>query len=212
LQKYIKFFLNRTFIIMNKILKHTLFLIFLLSLLSCKNEISRKDLRSIDIDTEIIRFEKELFQVKQDTISMAIKEFGNAINDFFEVYCYYIINIGSINERSFEGYLLDFINDKQNQEVYAEVMDVFSDLSAVEDDFQEAFRRFKYYFPNENIPDVVSYIGGFNYPTFTVADYLGIGLDMYLGVENEYYVRLGLPDYQRKNLYPEKIVSDALYN
>ena len=58
----------------------------------------------------------------------------------------------------------------------------------------------------------MSYVGGFNYPTFTVENYAGIGLDMYLGIENDYYTRLGLSEYQKKNLYPGKLVSDVLYN
>lgn len=197
---------------MIKILKVTLFFIFIFSFSSCKNEISNKDLRKIDVKTNIVRFEQDLFLMNKDTISLAIKEFDKSLNDFFEIFSYYIIDIGNVNERSFEGYLLDFVNDRQNREVYAEVQSVFQNLSSLEEEFDEAFRLFKYYFPNDSIPKLVSYIGGFNYPTFTVGDYLGIGLDMYLGVENEFYARLGLPDYQRKNMYPEKIVSDALYN
>ncbi|MCF8389317.1 MAG: hypothetical protein K9H12_01395 [Bacteroidales bacterium] len=192
------------------LIRLTLYSIFIFS--SCTNEISRKELKKFEVDSKIIRFEEELFHMDQDTLSRAVREFDESLTDFFEIYNYYIINIGNINERSFERYLLDFINDHQNQEVFAEVMRVFPDLSSLEDEFDGAFRLFKYYFPQERVPELVSYIGGFNYPTFTVGDYIGIGLDMYLGIENEFYIRLGLPDYQKKNLYPEKIPSDALYN
>lgn len=197
---------------MNKIFKYILFFLFFLSFLSCKNEIAKKDLRDIDVEIEIVRFEQELFLLNPDTLLKAITGFNTNLTDFFEIFSYYIINIGNINERSFEGNLLDFINDWQNQEVYKEVMKVFPDLSSIEDEFEQAFRLYKYYFPNEDLPKLVSYIGGFNYPTFTVGDFAGIGLDMYLGVESEFYAKLGLPDYQRKNLYPEKLVSDVLYN
>ncbi|MCK4923058.1 MAG: hypothetical protein KAS71_18550 [Bacteroidales bacterium] len=197
---------------MIKTFKHILFLLFILSFFSCKNEIAKKDLRNIEIRTEIVRFDKELFLLNPDTLSQAITGFNTYLTDFFEIFSYYIINIGNLNEKSFEGNLLDFINDQQNQEIFEEVMRVFPDLSALENEFEQAFRLYKYYFPNEDLPELVSYIGGFNYPTFTVGNFAGIGLDMYLGVENVFYTNLGLPDYQKKNLYPEKLVSDVLSN
>ena len=71
---------------MIKIFKATLFFIFIFSFTSCKNEISRSDLKKIDIETNIVRFEKDLFLMNQDTISLAIKEFDNRLNDFFEIF------------------------------------------------------------------------------------------------------------------------------
>jgi hypothetical protein len=41
---------------------------------------------------------------------------------------------------------------------------------------------------------------------------VGIGLDMYLGNKNEFYDRLGIPKYQLRNMFPEKITSDVLGN
>ena len=196
----------------SRILKYLLFFLFILSIHSCKNDLSKRDLRNINIDVKINRFEQSLFQVNPDTMSLAVSYFNKNLDDFFEIFTYHIISIGSINERSFNENLSEFVTNRQNQEVYQEVMKAFPDLSVYEEDFLQAFKIFRYYFPEDSIPNLVSYIGGFNYPTFTVGNYAGIGLDMYLGIENDYYTRLGLSEYQKKNLYPEKLVSDLLYN
>jgi hypothetical protein len=39
---------------------------------------------------------------------------------------------------------------------------------------------------------------------------MGLGLDMYLGADSEYYERIGIPLYRRVNMTQEKILSDAL--
>lgn len=204
--------MNHILLNIKNIIKYLFFTLFIMSFHSCKNELSKKDLQKIDIDVKIDRFEQELFQMNPDTMSLAVSHFNKSFGDFFEIFTYHIIDIGTINERRFNESLNEFISNKQNREVYQEVMEVFPDLSEYEEDFLQAFKIFKHFFPEDNVPNLVSYVGGFNYPTFTVENYAGIGLDMYLGIDNDFYTRLGLSEYQKKNLYPGKLVSDVLYN
>jgi hypothetical protein len=178
----------------------------------CKSGDKKPNLRDIEVETEIHRFERELFEMDVDTIPAAIDYFYDKYNDFYDIYSYYIVDLGRPADKAYSGYLTLFIKDELNREVYREVNRVFPDLRKIEGQFEKAFRHMKYYFPEREIPMLVSYISRFNYPYFTVSDYIGIGLDMYLGVDSEYYTRLGLPQYQVQNMHPDKIISDVLAN
>jgi hypothetical protein len=60
------------------------------------------------------------------------------------------------------------------------------------------------------VPQVVTFISGFNYAIIASDSTLGIGLDMYLGKDYEYYFMLRYPEYKRRNMVPKAIASDCI--
>ncbi len=178
----------------------------------CKFDNKKPNIRNIRVETNIQRFEQELFEMDVDTIPEAINYFYEKYGDFYDIFNYYIVDLGRPADKAYSGYLTLFVKDELNREVYREVNKTFSDVGFLEDQFNKAFRYFRYYFPEKEIPSLITYISRFNYPYFSVSDYIGIGLDMYLGVDSEYYTRLGLPQYQIKNMHPDKIISDVMGN
>ncbi len=183
---------------------------FLFVLFSCGSNKEKIDLSGIDTNIKIERFEQEMFEMDQDTLPAAISYFYSNYDDFFEIFTYHIINIGSPSSRDFPGFFSAFLTDPLNREVYQATQEKFSDISPVEEDLNIAFKRVLYYFPETQVPRVISYISRFNNPYFSVGHYLGIGLDQYLGRESDYYTQLGIPEYQSRWKIPEKIVPDAI--
>lgn len=195
-----------------QLIRNFIILSLVLLIGGCQFGNKKPDISDIEVETKIQRFERELFGMDVDTIPRAIDYFYDKYNDFYDIFSYYIVDLGRPADKAYSGYLTLFIKDELNQEVYEEVNRVFPDVDFLEDRFNEAFRYFKYYFPDKEVPSLITYISRFNYPYFTVSDYIGIGLDMYLGVDSEYYNRLGLPQYQVRNMHPDKIPSDVLGN
>ena len=193
-------------------MRYIVFIFLMVSVCSCKQDIPARTLKKIDISIDIQRFEQELFLMNPDTIASAISFFYDKYGDFYDIFGYYVIGIGSPTERKYPELLELFISDDINKQVYEEVNRVFPDLDQIETDFDNAFRRYSYFFPEDTIPEIVSFIGGFNYPGFTVENYLGIGLDMYLGSDCPFYTNLGLALYQVQNMNKDRIPLDALYN
>ncbi len=181
------------------------------TLISCHRSNKGPDISKMNLNFSIHRFDRELFGMDTDTLDDAINYFYKTYGDFFDIFSYYVINIGRPSERSYPGNLATFLNDPLNREVYNTTLKVFADMSPLEKTFTDAFKRYKYYFPADTVPEVVSYVSRFNNPYFTVSNYIGIGLDMYLGSQSEYYERLGIPQYRRELMIPAKIPSDALY-
>ncbi len=176
---------------------------------SCKeNKNTNNSAHPVEID----RFEMELFATDPDTLEEAISHFRQEYTDFLDVYSYHILGIGTPDDKDFPFLLRRFMEDAINREVYDEVMERFSDLGWLEQEFGRAFGIFREHFPEKEIPRVISYISRFSYPYFSVEGFIGTGLDMYLGPGHEFYDRLGLPQYQRTSMIPERIAPDAILN
>ena len=180
-------------------------------LCSCGRGGKGPDISDSDLHVSIHRFDRELFTMNTDTLADGINALYREYDDFLDVFSYYVIGIGTPAQRDFAANLALFINDPLNREVYDTTQAVFTDLSHLEKEFSDALKRYSYYFPNDTIPDVISFVSRFNNPYFTVSEYIGIGLDMYLGAGSDYYERLGIPQYRRMLMIPEKIPSDAMY-
>ena len=189
-----------------------LFCILMASIcLNCRQNSLDVNISGIDLDIPIRRFETELFSISTDNIAKASAVLYGKYDDFLDIFSYHVISIGLPSEREYPGHLAMFLSDRLNREVYQETMRLYPGLDDLEKTFTRAFKRYRYHFPQKEIPEPVSFISRFNFANFTVGNYIGIGLDMYLGADHEFYIRLGLPEYQRMNMFREKIPSDAIY-
>ena len=184
-------------------------LVFFLSGCTTKNKLDI-DVSNISADIKIQRLEKDLFAIKLDSIGSAIPSLNLKYGDFFDLYSSKIITIGPSNQRSFPDYLKGFLTDYTINEVYKKCLEVFPEVTDIENKLTDAFRHYKYYFPNKPIPKVYTYISGFNQSVVTDEKILGIGLDKYLGKDCDFYKRLGLPVFARNKLYKERIISDCM--
>lgn len=190
--------------------KTNLFGLLLLLLLSCNRSSFKVDIDKIDLEIKILRLEKELFELSVDSITTSIPYLKNKYGHFYELFSY-VINIGETTAPYYPQYLTTFIVDPTNSEVYQAVISEFPDIDKLEKALSEAFKHYKHYFSEKPIPDIYTFISGFNTSLVIDSNVLAIGLDRYLGAECEYYDRLGLPEYQQANMRKEKIVTDCMF-
>jgi hypothetical protein len=161
-------------------------------------------------DIEIKRLEKDLFNPDPLSINENLPFLKEKYGGFLQLFSY-VINAGDISDPAFGSLLIDFCTDKLNNEVYAKTMEVYPQLSDLEKQMEDAFRYFRYYFPEKKIPAIYSCITGFNSSIITGDSVLGIGLDKYLGADCEYYPRLGIYSYLYARMTPMHIAPDAIY-
>lgn len=177
---------------------------------ACNSNKDNIDLNKINVKVDIQRFDKDLFSVNPDSIKSAIPQLSNKYGDFFNLFGEKIIGIGKVEDAEYSNYLMSFIADKMVTETYNKVQQVFPNLDALNAEFTNAFKRFHYYFPNNAIPKVYTFVSGFNQSTVLADGLLGIGLDRYLGSDYENYPRLGIPKYSINDMKPSKISSDCM--
>jgi len=186
--------------------------ILLLAILlwSCSRNGSSVDTSGIEVNLTIKRFEKDVFSIDPDSLHHEIPRLNAQYGGFFKLFGEGIIRIGPMTDPKFEGYLQSFLSDNMVNEGYQRVLKVFPDVENVEKALNGAFKRYRYYFPNGLIPEVYTYVSGYNLSIALADSLIGIGLDRYLGSNCEYYPQLGIPRYQIRNMHPAKIPSDCI--
>lgn len=189
-----------------------LFIILLFShcLISCRKNPYKVPVSSIRVDIEVRRLEVDLFGMDPEEIPVKLPGLKERYGTFLQLFSY-VINTGDIDDPSFGDFLTRFCTDKQNNEIYGAVMDIYPGLSTLEKDLENAFRHYLYYFPGKTVPQVFSCISGFNNSIITGDSILGIGLDRYLGADCEYYPRLEIYSYLAARMTPLYIVPDCMY-
>ena len=193
-----------------KAAKHFLILISLVSLLSCNNNKLKIDVSDINLSLKIQRFDSVLYNIKTDSVINYVPDLQKQYNEFFEIFNNKIINIGEPDQLAYSGYLTKFLTDNIIIEVLEKVNKEFSDFSNYSSELELAFKHYKYYYQEKPIPNIYTYVSGFNQSIVTTENILGIGLDKYLGENSEYYKQLGIPAYLRYKMTKSRIVPDCM--
>jgi len=176
----------------------------------CKDDPFDVDISDIDVDIEIKRLDHDLFAYDPEEVCNHVPDMATKYGDFFEVYNYSIIKLGGYNTKAYCTYLQDFVSDFMISEINEECSKVFEDIGDIEGLLNDAFRHYKYYYPEREVPEVISYISGFNQSVVTSGNYLGISLDKYLGSSCRFYPQLGIPKYMRYRMHRGMVVADCM--
>ena len=168
------------------------------------------DISEIQLNIEIKRLDKDIFEIDPGNTENELTEIIEKYNEFFELYNLRIISLGSPYDKNYSEYLNGFITDYTMNSIYNKTMEVFPDVLDLSRDLTKAFKYYKYYFPEKDVPEVYTYIGGFNQSIVISDSILAIGVDKYLGADCEFYDRLGIANYLQANMNPRNISTDAL--
>ncbi|NLA23552.1 MAG: hypothetical protein GX879_01160 [Bacteroidales bacterium] len=163
----------------------------------------------INIDIQLERFDQEInnesIEIKDRIINLETK-----YSYFFDVFNKEIISIGGTENRAYKSYLQTFLNDYAVKQAYNEVENVFADTDWLNKKLSDGFKHYKYYFSNEDIPRIVSFVAGFNHSVISMEGFIGIGLDKYLGENCELYNMMQIPNFTSKQMIPERIAYDVM--
>ncbi|MCB0410001.1 MAG: hypothetical protein KDD29_07265 [Flavobacteriales bacterium] len=186
-------------------------LLFILSaiLFSCEENPLEIDVSQVKVGLKVKRFEQQLFSYEKIT-DTEVNDLTSNFNPFYTAFVENIINVGKADDPSNYYYLNSFIHDKNILQVQADCDSLYADFSIYEKQLIEAFKYYKYYFPNKTIPDIITYNSGFNYAIVTDSTYLGIGLEMFLGASYPAYKQLGLPQYKTRSMTNKHLTASAM--
>ncbi len=191
-------------------LKYLITLIVFSLLYSCGNNPLEIDVSTINLDLTVKRFEQDLFDGKTEITPATVETFNKKYGLFFQDFTQSIINIGAYNNPEALHHLNAFKKDSYINDIRTDVNLIYSDFSPYQKELENAFKHYKHYFPKKQVPEIITYISGFNYAIVTDKNYLGIGLDMFLGSDHEAYPNLGLPKYKTDFMNKESLVTGAM--
>jgi len=185
---------------------YILILFLLMGLSSCGEpkpnlniDVSATDLPQIKIK----RFEQAMFRIPADSfLSVAPK-----MQDKFPIFLQ-----GNIKDTAALLELKSFFVDPYMVELYQITMNQFPSLDLIEDQMNKAMQYYYYYFPLAQKYNYYSYISGLDIqqPIKFIENNIIIGIDNYLGSNQQVYRKSGFPKYQSKWLIAERIVPDCM--
>ena len=176
----------------------------------CSPDKSAPDISHIDINPNVVRFEKVLFEMDTSNVGVEIQQILEDHPTFGEVYLYQIIG----QPRTDEQVVINtrtFVADTFIRDLYEESMARFDDFTPYEEELKESLKYFKYYFPEKTTPDIYTCITGFEVGSFTVGDpIVGVSLDFFLGPDYTDYPLTLFPEYIQESMQPAYLVSKSL--
>ena len=168
-----------------------------------------KDLEAQELD--IVRFDNALMNVHEATVAQDIRVLYDEYPVFMPLWVEDILGIPSADTAYLEQALPEFLNDTLYgfKATNAREQTVFADISDIQIAISQAFTRILYLYPETEIPTLYLFISGFNAPIYLGDELIGIGADMYLGSDYEYYNRV-VYDYQKQTMRKECIPVDVI--
>ena len=173
-----------------------------------------KDLEPQEV--EIVRFDKALLNVHEATVAQDIRVLYDEFPTFMPLWVEDILGIPSTDTAYFEKALPEFLNDTTYgfKQTNAREQELFADIKELQNAVNKAFTRITYLYPETEIPSLYLFISGFQTPIYFGDELIGIGADMYLGSDYEYYNRV-VYEYQkitmRKECIPVDVISAYLF-
>lgn len=163
---------------------------------------------------EIVRFDKAIMNVQGDNGQCTkgnIEVLYDLYPEFMPLWVEDILGIPSADTAYLAQQLPLFLHDTLYgfQATNQREQEVFADVSNLEKALGNAFARIAYLYPETDIPAIYLFVSGFNAPVYFGDGFIGIGADMYLGSDYEYYNRV-VYDYQKQTMRPECIPVDII--
>lgn len=189
-------------------------LIFFLSLAllvaACTRNKLNINVSDVSVNLKIKHFDVDLMKQKPEQVQTSIPALKKSYGEFFDIFTYQMISIGGSDQEKFPELLNSFISDTLIRKLVVNVAEKV-DTTELHEKLNSAFKHYKYYFPQKEIPVIYTCISGFNQSIVTSEKLIGVSLDKYLGVNSPFYAQLGLPVYKRRNMHPAKMLSDIMY-
>lgn len=193
----------------------SLFILSLFVLISCNTECGH-EINTTEIDLQVVFNRADLSQLEINDNEDVAQWFNQnpAITHFFlEDFDGLKPEIRAENANNFKRELSKIFVHQEFKKLIAETHKQIGDFSVLENDFQEAFRRYKYFDPTFKAPAINTMVTGFlGYDCVLNKDQSGlmIGLEYFLNDKSTYSDQ-GMPMYMQEhskldNLLPKSIL------
>lgn len=169
------------------------FLFAVLFLVACGDDaVEIPDVSLIDVDFDVYRFDQSLSAIDTTDVGSGIERLRKEYGEFFDLYFKDIVPLRNETAEIFEQSVQGFLTAQSVRHLLDTTAIVYDDgtWQEVQDDFESAFTFYKYYFLDQEVPDIYAIISEYSLQRFVATvdsqDIIGVGLDMYLGAEYPY--------------------------
>ena len=193
--------------------KQLLIIIPILFLFACKsNSKFDVDVSAVKVEIKTKHFEKDLFKFNIDSADYYVNLYRQKYGEFFKLFNYQITEIGSSEDKTYPENLDMFVRYWKTENIPHILDSTFTDFDNQQvPEIQKAFRHYKYYFPEDTVPEIYTFFSSLGYSVVTLKGTVGLALDKYLGKKYFYlYDRVGWSMYQKRRMIKEMIPVDIM--
>lgn len=182
------------------------FVMVLWGLIGCGDDnVRRVDVSKVPLqEVQIKRYEQALFGLDRTRLGSELERIAPQYKIFLGDHAGDTLSVMQMY-----GYL----SDPNVQMLYDKVNEVYPDLNGVTGDMEQAFQRLRYFFSQWKQPEVYSFISGVDINNRVIYgdSVLLLGLDNYLGRDEEHYARIGVPRFKGYRMSGEFILPDCIH-
>lgn len=179
---------------------------------ACGQKTSRKaDVSNIDVEIKISRFDKDFWALKNSkNLGADLDKLFKKYPKFAPIYFGGVVYFGQ-NRDTILSILPKFFADSVANHLYTDALNKFSDVSRIERQLTEAFKRGKYFFPQTTVPQIIMCVSLLNQNMIVADSIVAAGIDKYLGADYPLYAQ-NTENYKYliQNWIPQKLVSDYI--
>lgn len=199
-------------------------LIPLLLLSACQGNKKLPDVSDIQVNLEIRRFDRDFFAIDSNQSMPLLKELQKKYPDFLPLFTENVLGLGPFSDTNtlLEKGTKRFLH--VSRPLYDTVQIVFPDFRAQEKALENGFRYLRYYYPNYEIPVILTTIGPMDAlpvlsnmeptPNYMGHDFIAISLPFYLGANFSIYNDMAftssiVPQYRSRRFSKEYMAADV---
>lgn len=172
-------------------------------LFSCTPSLLEVDTSTSQVDLQFKHYEQALFTTTPQEIPAQLEKWAQEFPPFVN---------GDYKNPANHYALKDYISNELNQKLWKDWSEKIGDYTQIENELTNAFSHYKYYYPEDSVPPIYTYISGINYeePIILSQDGILIGIDLFYGADYLPYKELQIPGYLSKNNRKEYITPTVI--
>lgn len=160
------------------------------------------------VNVKMLRLEKDLFETPPSEMASKLKFIQHTYGAFYNIYFLQIMNFGNTQNERFASLIANFIQNSDFKTLAHDCDSIYNKnkVKELETEISAVFTKYHSLYPQDTLPQVCTFISGFNNGIVTTDGYIGIGLDLFLGADYKFYPSLEIPDYLTRRYTPEHLM------
>lgn len=156
--------------------------------------------------------DRDVFAVKSADAQASYWRLSQNYGYFWDVYIGSILGLGDPRNPAIHQAFQGFLENKEIKEMQQHSSAMYKDFTPYHQQLNKAFGLYHYYYPAEYVPEVVTFLGLFDYAHPFTDSILGIGLDCYLGKDFKPYraSNIAFPAFKIERMTPSYIVPNTV--
>lgn len=165
--------------------------VILTSILSCSSDKLNVSIEGVKVNTSFIRLDSIIANSDSIQIINFHHQFEKDIQEIYNYQIGYCLRIGLVSDTAFVNSINQFNNDKGIIGIHKSLSENFKNLEKEKEKIKSGLKHLRFHFPKGKIPEHIVFMNSlFNSNAFSTEKEIGIGLERYLGYDNEMVQKL----------------------